>query len=99
MSTIEQHPALPSYQNRMFDWAWIRRTIDVHFDKVLLAVLIVVAVGLACLADMLALTGHWGFRLNWASREWLREQTALLIGALLGLMRGDRADAKEQQPK
>jgi hypothetical protein len=63
--------------------------VEWHFDKLLLATLIAISVGLACFGDILAVSGHWSFARNWISREWLREQTALLIGALLGMLRGE----------
>jgi hypothetical protein len=68
--------------------------IDQHFDKLLLVGLIGVSVSLAALSDILTAAGHWSFGTNWVSREWLREQTALLIGALLGLMRGETTHSK-----
>ena len=70
-----------------------------HFDQLLLAFLIAVSVGLACLGDILAVSGHWSFARNWVSREWLREQTALLIGALLGLLRGQHEVMSRERPK
>lgn len=70
----------------VFNWIWLRRTIDRNFDKLLLCGLIGISIMLACVGDLAVMTGHRGF--NLVSREWLREQTALLIGALLGLMRG-----------
>lgn len=73
---------------RFFHWGWARRMVEEHFDKLLLVLLIAISVALACLSDLLAVTGHWSFGRAWVSREWLREQTALLVGALLGLMRG-----------
>ena len=75
-------------------WPWLRQTIDRHFDKLLLVGLIATSVSLAALGDILAVSNHWKFTQNWVSREWLREQTALLIGALLGLMRGDSTHSK-----
>jgi hypothetical protein len=70
----------------VFNWVWLRRTIDRNFDKLLLTGLVGVSIVIACLGDLTVMWGHRGF--NLVSREWLREQTALLIGALLGLMRG-----------
>jgi hypothetical protein len=75
-------------------WAWWRRIVELHFDKLLLVSLIGTSVSLAALGDIFAVAGHWKFAQNWVSREWLREQTALLIGALLGLMRGDATHSK-----
>ena len=81
---------VPEYTG-FFHWGWARRIIEWHFDKLLLAFLIGVSVSLACFGDILTATGHWRFGANWVSRGWLREQTALLIGALLGLMRGQHS--------
>lgn len=83
--------------NEIFHWTWLRRTIDANFDKLLLVALIGISVALAALGDILAVVGHWSFARNWVSREWLREETALLIGALLGLMRGESSREGEKQ--
>lgn len=81
--------------NRLFNWIWLRRIIGRHFDKLLLVALIGGSFLLAILGDIAVVRGYQGY--NPMSREWLREQTALLIGALLGLMRGGPGDAERNR--
>lgn len=66
---------------------WVRRTIDRHFDKLLLAVLIGVSIAISVTFRLLLYLGRP--ELDQLNNGWLREQTALLIGALLGLIRGE----------
>lgn len=52
---------------------------------------------IAVVGDIAVISGYKGF--NLVSRTWLREQTALLVGALLGLMRGGREEDSDVEPR
>ena len=67
---------------------WARRLIDRHFDKLLLAGLIATSISVSVVFRVLLLLGR-SSGLDQPGNEWLREQTALLIGGLLGLLRGE----------
>lgn len=90
-------PLSMATNNILFNWIWLRRIIDRHFDKLLLVILIGLSIMLACIGDIAVMRGKEGF--NLVSREWLREQTALLVGALLGLMRGGRGEYSDVEPQ
>lgn len=90
-------PLSMATKNILFNWIWLRRIIDRHFDKLLLVILIGLSIMLACIGDIAVMRGKEGF--NLVSREWLREQTALLVGALLGLMRGGRGEYSDLEPR
>src|SRR5262245_20635865 len=64
-----------------------RRLIQRNFDKLLLTALIGVSIALTATFRLMVLYGH--NELEQLNNGWLREQTALLIGALLGLVKGE----------
>ena len=74
---------------------WLRRVIDRHFDKLLLAWLIGISVTVSVVFRILLLLGR-SSGLDQPGNDWLREQTALLIGGLLGLLRGERVGKSRQ---
>ena len=76
-----------TYSRIDFILIWARKTVDRNFDKLLLTILIGVSITLSASFRLLILYGHP--ELDQLSGGWLREQTALLIGALLGLVKGE----------
>jgi hypothetical protein len=81
---------------KRFQRARLYGAIEAHFEVLLLCFLVGATIGVAIVDDLLV--KHGVRRYDPSIRLWLREQAALLIGGLFGLLRGQHKKANGDKP-